>query len=96
MASLRGLTLDGLAFEIRGYFDRRGGRVTGVPNRGFDEIRYETRIQSPEPADRIRALVDEAEAHCYVLHTLARAVKLVGRITLNGTLLTEVAHGGTA
>jgi len=93
VAALRDITLDGLEFTIRGYFDRRGGRVAGVPNRGFDEIRYETRIQSPEPPERIRALVEEAERHCYVLGTLKRAARLLGRIMLNGALLMEVAHG---
>ena len=92
MAALRDLRIDALEFAIRGYFDRRGGRVAGVPNLGFEEIRYETHIQSPEPPDRIRALVDEAERHCYVLNTLRRAVKISARIILNGTLLMEVEH----
>ena len=84
--------LDALEFSIRGYFDRRGGRVDGIPNRGFEEIRYETRIQSPEPAQRIKELVNEAEAHCYVLTTLRRAAKISARIVLNGTLLMEFTH----
>ncbi len=90
MAALRDITLDGLEFSIRGYFDRRGGRVPDVPNRGFDEIRYETRIQSPEHPDRIKALVAEAERHCYVLSTLRRAVKISARVMLNGELLMEL------
>lgn len=92
MAALKNIVLDGLEFSIRGYFDRRGGRVAGVPNRGFEEIRYETRIESPEPAERIKNLVEEAERHCYVLSTLRRAVKVSARIVLNGTLLMEIAH----
>ena len=92
MAALKNIVLDGLEFSIRGYFDRRGGRVAGVPNRGFEEIRYETRIESPEPAERIKNLVEEAERHCYVLSTLRRAAKVSARIVLNGTLLMEIAH----
>ena len=92
MAALKDITLDALEFSIRGYFDRRGGRVTGVPNRGFEEIRYETRIRSPEPAERIKELVDEAERHCYVLTTLRRAAKVSARIVLNGNLLMEITH----
>ena len=92
MAALRDLRIDTLEFAIRGYFDRRGGRAAGVPNHGFEEIRYETRIQSPEPPDRIRALVDEAERHCYVLNTLRRAAKISARIVLNGSLLVELEH----
>lgn len=92
MAAIKNITLDALEFSIRGYFDRRGGRVAGVPNRGFEEIRYETRIQSSEPAERIKELVGEAERHCYILSTLRRAVKISARIVLNGTPLMEFTH----
>jgi len=92
VAALNDITIDLLEFSIRGYFDRRGGRVANVPNRGFEEIRYETRIQSPEPAERIKTLVEEAERHCYVLATLRRAIKVSARIVLNGRLLTEFTH----
>ncbi len=90
MAALKDLTLDALEFSIRGYFDRRGGRLQDVPNRGFEEIRYETSIQSPESPQRIKELVEEAERHCYVLNTLRRAVKISARIVLNGELLMEL------
>ena len=92
MAALKDITLDALEFSIRGYFDRRGGRVAGLPNRGFEEIRYETRIESPEPAERIKELVEEAERHCYVLSTLRRAAKVSARIILNGAPLMEFMH----
>jgi predicted nucleic acid-binding Zn-ribbon protein len=93
VASLRDIPLDAVEFSIRGYFDRRGGRIADVPNCGIEEIRYETRIQSPAASDRVRELVEEAERHCYVLHTLRRAARLFGRILLNGDPLMEVAHG---
>lgn len=89
MAALRELTLEKLEFQIRGYLDRRGGRVPDVPNLGFEEIRYEVHLESPDPAARIRALVEEAERHCYVLNTLRRAVRLRARVVLNGALLME-------
>lgn len=92
MAALRNIRLDTLEFAIRGYFDRRGGRLRDMPNRGFDEVRYEIRIESPEPSERIRELVEEAERHCYVLSTLKRAVKITARALLNGTLLAEMEH----
>ncbi len=92
MAALKEITLEALEFSIRGYFDRRGGRVASLPNRGFEEIRYETRIQSPEPAERIKELVEETERHCYVLSTLRRAAKVSARIVLNGALLMEFTH----
>jgi len=92
VAALKEIRLDALEFAIRGYFDRRGGRLPGMPNRGFDEIRYEIRIESPEPPPRIKELVEEAERHCYVLSTLKRAVKISARALLNGALLMEMVH----
>ncbi len=92
MAALKEIRLDALEFAIRGYFDRRGGRLAGVPNRGFDEIRYEIRIESPEPPQRVKELVEEAERHCYVLSTLRRAAKISARALLNGALLMEMEH----
>jgi uncharacterized OsmC-like protein len=90
VAALHDITLEGLEFHIRGYFDRRGGRVPDVPNHGFEEIRYEVYIASPDTPDRIKALVEEAERHCYVLNTLRRAVKIHACVMLNGTLLREL------
>ncbi len=92
MAALKNIRLDKLEFAIRGYFDRRGGRLAEVPNRGFDEIRYEIQIESPEPPERVRELVVEAERHCYVLATLKRAAKISARVLLNGEPLMEIEH----
>ena len=92
MAALKNITLDKLEFAIRGYFDRRGGRLPGMPNHGFDEIRYEIRIESAEPEERIRELIEEAERHCYALSTLKRAAKISARALLNGNLLMEIEH----
>jgi uncharacterized OsmC-like protein len=92
VAALRNIQLDVLEFAIRGYFDRRGGRLEEIPNRGFDEIRYEIRIESAEPSARIKELVEEAERHCYVLSTLKRAAKISARATHNGVLLMEMEH----
>ncbi len=92
LAAAKDLRLDRLEVAIRGSFDRAGGRLPGVPNRGIVEIRYETHIGSPESPTTVRALAEEAERHCYVLNTLKRAVKIFGRIFHNDNLLLEVAH----
>jgi uncharacterized OsmC-like protein len=92
VAARNEIRLDALEFAIRGYFDRRGGRLPGMPNRGFDEIRYEIRIDSPEPPQRVKELVEEAERHCYVLSTLKRAARISARALLNGALLMEMEH----
>lgn len=94
MASAKDLRLEKVEWALRGYFDRSGGRAPGVLNRGIEEIRYETHIESPEDAATISALAAEAESQCYVLSTLKRAVRLSGQIFHNGQLLRGVTHSG--
>lgn len=72
---------------VKDFRNREGGDAYG-----FEEIRYETRIESSEPPERIRELVEEAERHCYVLSTFKRAVKISARILLNGAPFMEIEH----
>lgn len=66
------------------------GRFLAVSGRGFDEIQYEVRIRSLEPADRIKELAIAAAGDCYVTNTLKQSCKVVGRVTLNGEALAEL------
>ncbi len=51
---------------------------------GFDEIEYEVRITSSEPADKIKELASAAANDCYVTNTLKRSCKVTGKVFLNG------------
>lgn len=81
-ASFWGLKIDSLEMKVTGHF-------TAVPGHGFDEIEYETHIQSAESQEKIRELVKAAEGDCYVTNTLKHACKLAGHILLNGETLME-------
>jgi uncharacterized OsmC-like protein len=88
-AALLGLQLDSVRITVKGYFDRCGGHVEGRPNQGIDDIRTEVRIESPEPVEKIKQLMDLVERECYVLNTLKRGVKVSQRVMLNGTTVVE-------
>jgi len=54
----------------------------------FRDISYEVKIESDEPAERIRALAERAEQMCFASNTLSNAgVVLTTRLHVNGTLL---------
>ena len=63
------------------------GRYVGMSGHGFDEIVYEVKVASLEPADKIRELSSAAANDCYVTNTLKRACKVTGKIFLNGESL---------
>ena len=75
-----------LEIDIRAHYDTRPGGV-------FDEITYETKIESSEAEIKIKELVLKAENDCYVTNTMARAVKITGTIVLNEEKL-MVTHPG--
>jgi uncharacterized OsmC-like protein len=85
-AARHGLAIDSLEITLRGRFDR------GTERR-FLEFIYDLRIESPEPSDRIRAMVETAERFCYVSNTLARSAQLTGHVHLNSEPLFTLTRG---
>lgn len=81
-ASVSGLRLESLEVTVDGHF-------LSLPGHPFDEIVFETKIVSPENAERITELAKAAENDCYVTNTLKRACRVSGKIFLNGQLLFE-------
>lgn len=92
-AGLRGLDLEAVTTKVRGHFDPRGGYIVGAENRGFDEIRCQVAIVSPESPDTIDELMRLVEEQCYVLNTLRRACPVHHEVTLNGERLRSVTFG---
>jgi len=84
-SSVMGLTLNSVKIKAYGKFDIR-------PGIGYEEITYETQIESPESAEKIKELVIRAEDACFVTNTLKRALPISGTIYLNGTVLTTRQH----
>jgi uncharacterized OsmC-like protein len=84
-ASVMSINLDSIKIRAKGRFDNR-------PGIGYEEISYETRIQSPNPRKRIIELVERAEGACFVTSTLKRAVSIRGVIYLNDKELVKRMH----
>lgn len=87
-ASVMGIQLNSVKVDVKGYLDLHGLlALDGVTPAGYDNIRYETYIDSPGDPENIRKLSETVEAHCPVLDTLCRSIKVSGNVTLNGDKL---------
>ena len=87
-AALMGIRLDGVEVSLKGRMDLKGMfAVDDTAPPGFERVEYETRLSSPEPPERVRALVETVERHCPVLDVLTRPVQVAGKVWLNGQSL---------
>lgn len=83
-ASVMDIKLDSVAVDVKGYLDARGlFGMADVPP-GYEKLRFETNINSPDDPAKIRQLVETVESHCPVLDTLTRSVEIAGQSYLNG------------
>lgn len=87
-ASVMGVPLKSVKVSVKGYLDLHGlfGMNETVPP-GYDNIRYETIIDSDADPETIRKLAETVEKHCPVLDIICRAIPVSGNITLNGNKL---------
>lgn len=87
-AALMGIRLDGVEVSLRGQMDLKGMfAVDDAAPPGLERVEYETRLSSPEPPERVRALVEMVGRHCPVLDVLTRPVPVSGKVWLNGQSL---------
>jgi putative redox protein len=85
-AARQELAINSLEITLRGRFDRGA-------ERRFLEFIYDLRVESPEPPERIREMVETAERFCYVSNTLARSAQLTGNVFLNSEPLFTLTRG---
>lgn len=80
-ASVLGLRIDRVEVEVRGHLDVRGflGDPSVAP--GFERVAFSTRVESPEPPERIHELAALVERHCPVLDVLRRPLAVEGTFT---------------
>ena len=76
-AAAEGIRIDSLRIEAEGTF-------TLSHPRGFEDISYVVRIESPEEPPTIRRLFETAADDCFVTQTLRKACRVQGRLILNG------------
>ena len=80
-AELMGVQLDEVEVSVKGFMDLRGMfDVDPHPAPGLTRVEYRTRLKSPEPEARLRALAEMVESHCPVLDILARPIPVKGSL----------------
>ena len=87
LASAMGIELTSYKVKLSGNLDLHGlfgmGKDKGIPP-GFQDISYESIIESPASEEEIKSLVDAVEAQCPILDTLVRPISVNGTATING------------
>ena len=88
LASAMDIELTSLKVKLSGNLDLHGlfgmGTDKGIPP-GFQDITFESIIESPASEDEIKKLVDAVEAQCPILDTLVRSITVNGSATINGS-----------
>ena len=77
------ININSIAIEVEGELDLRGLFMVddSVPA-GFREINYTVYIDSPDSEDRVRRLAENVINHCPVVDSLARPVRINGKIDI--------------
>jgi len=91
-AAFMGIPLQAVKVDVRGSLDLKGmfGLDESVPS-GFQEITFDTFIQTSADAAEVQKLVDTVQAHCPVLDTLTRAIQVKqGAVTITKQQQQEV------
>ena len=76
-----GLTIKGLSVNVEGTLDLRGlFMVDDAVSPGFQDLRYTFNIETPDEEAKVRAFAERVIAHCPVVDSLLRPVKMSGEI----------------
>ena len=87
LASSMDIELTSVTIKLSGNLDLHGlfgmGADKGIPP-GFQDISFESIIESPANDEQLKQLVDAVEAQCPILDTLVRSISVTGFATING------------
>ena len=72
-------------------FYRDGSALAGTIVGGPAGLETSVDVESDEPPERVRRLVDMAEASCYALQSLLQNMEVTSVFTLNGEALPQAA-----
>jgi uncharacterized OsmC-like protein len=90
-----GMTIDSVEVRVQGDCDMTGIldlNKKGYENRpGFAKIHYKVKIESKEPKQRVRELIDRVERACPAHNTVSRGAPSEFTYELNGKPLTKVS-----
>lgn len=78
-----GFTVHALSVNIEGILDLRGFfMVDETVSPGFQDLRYSFTIESPDDEAKLRNLAERVIAHCPVVDSLLKPVKMSGEISV--------------
>ena len=86
-AAIMDVPLDSVEVIVEADYDARGMYDVDMSvSPGWTGVRYRTLISSPAPAQRVRELVEFADAHSSVLDIIRRAVPVTGEVKIAATV----------
>jgi uncharacterized OsmC-like protein len=88
-AALVGCDLDDLTIDLETLLDMRGEHKVGDAPVHPQHVILEARVSSPSPAERVLAMVDEANSRCPLYNLVSRAIPVYNRIYHNDTLIRD-------
>lgn len=78
-----GITVNSLSVEVEGTLDLRGlFMVDESVSPGFQDLKYTFTVDSPDEEAKVRDLAERVIAHCPVVDSLIRPVKIAGEIRI--------------
>ncbi|GBD99090.1 OsmC-like protein [bacterium BMS3Abin07] len=79
-----GIKIKSMTVDVEGELDLRGLFMVDdtVPS-GFNNIKYHMDIESGDNEEKVRKLAEKVIAHCPVMDSLVRPVKIDGEININ-------------
>lgn len=78
LAEKRRLTIDDIHIVIEGDYDPQGMSSSSSGIRpGFQQIRYQVRVDSPDNPDKIRKIVDYAVKACPIKDTIMQGTTII-------------------
>jgi len=78
-----GLTINALSINVEGTLDLRGLFMIDDVSAGFQDLRYNFHIESPDDEGKLLELAEKVVAHCPVVDSLRKPTKVSGEIRIS-------------
>lgn len=88
-AALLDARLDSVEGSIDGHLSAEGSYSKEDVGSKFERLSYEMTVSSPEPPDKIRAVVEKANLRCPAFGTVSLAVPIDLKVVHNGKVILE-------
>jgi len=78
-----GFTITALTVNVQGTLDLRGLFMIDEVPAGFQDLRYDFHIESPDDEHKLRQLAEKVVVHCPVVDSLKKPTQVSGEITIS-------------